>query len=94
MYEKSSKLVGLRTNQSDFIARKAKNLLRLVLYLDSMSYTNVDEAAKMTLDNLIGTIGGHLHLFLGMSLLSFVEIIAFIVSKSGTFVFLYNAKAK
>ena len=28
----------------------------------------------MTLDDLIGTIGGHLHLFLGMSLLSFVEI--------------------
>ena len=28
----------------------------------------------MSIDNLIGTIGGHLHLFLGMSFLSFVEI--------------------
>ena len=49
-------------------------MVRLVFYYDSLSYSNVDEEHKMTVDSLIGTIGGHLHLFLGMSLLSFVEI--------------------
>ena len=29
----------------------------------------------MSGENLLGTLGGHLHVFMGMSLLSFVEII-------------------
>ena len=29
----------------------------------------------MSMDSLIGTLGGHLHLFLGMSLLSFIELV-------------------
>ena len=72
-------LSSLRANQSDFINNKDKNLLRLVFYLDSLSYQQVEEEAKMTVDNLIGMIGGHLHLFLGMSFLSFVEIMFFLV---------------
>ena len=70
----AGRLWTLRANQSEFSSARTQNLVRLVFYLDSLSYTNVDEEPKMTVDTLIGTIGGHLHLFLGMSLLSFVEI--------------------
>ena len=76
----AGRLWTLRANQSEFSSARTQNLVRLVFYLDSLSYTNVDEEPKMTVDTLIGTIGGHLHLFLGMSLLSFVEI-AVIVAK-------------
>ena len=75
----NSVLSSLRANQSDYINNKEKNLIRLVFYLDSLSYQQVEEEAKLTIDNLIGTIGGHLHLFLGMSFLSFVEIALLVV---------------
>ena len=70
----ASELWRLRANQSEFQKNRAQNVLRLVFYYDSLSYLRVEEEPKVTLDALIGTIGGHLHLFLGMSLLSFVEI--------------------
>ena len=41
---------------------------------DSLSYTQVEEEPKITLEDVIAMIGGHLHVFLGMSLLSFVEL--------------------
>ena len=52
-----------RATQIDYINKKEKNILRIIIFLSSLSYTNVEEDAKMTLDNLIGTIGGHLHLY-------------------------------
>ena len=70
----SAALYSLRANQSEFKTNKEANMLRLEFYYSSLSYTSVDEEPKMTIDSLIGMIGGHLHLFLGMSLLSFFEI--------------------
>ena len=67
-------LFSLRALQSEFQTSRATNMLRLVFYYDTLSYVKVGEEPKMTIDSLIGVIGGHLHLFLGMSLLSFVEI--------------------
>ena len=37
----------------------------------------------MSLDELIGLIGGHLHLFLGMSLLSFFELFEILIVAAG-----------
>ena len=37
-------------------------------------FEKVNEEPAMSGEELIGKIGGHLHLFMGMSLLSFVEI--------------------
>ena len=51
------------------------NLVRVTIYYDTLSYTQFEEKAAMGFENLIGVLGGHLHLFLGMSLLSFVELI-------------------
>ena len=44
------------------------------VFYNTLDYTLSEEEPKMTVDILIGAIGGHLHLFMGMSLLSFVEI--------------------
>ena len=51
------------------------NLVRVSFYYETLSYTQFEEKAAMSLDNLIGVLGGHLSLLLGMSLLSFVELI-------------------
>ena len=56
------------------------NLVEFSVFYDSLSYTIVEETPKMTLENLVGLIGGHLHVFLGMSLMSFLELFDLSVS--------------
>ena len=51
------------------------NLVEFSVYYDSLAYASVEESPKITFVELIGTLGGHLHLFLGMSLLSFLELV-------------------
>ncbi|KAF6033545.1 SCNN1G [Bugula neritina] len=46
----------------------------LEIYFDSLFYTKYYEKASMTLEDLIGSIGGHLGLWIGMSVISFVEV--------------------
>ena len=55
----------------------------------TFSTIEVSEEPRMSGENLLGEIGNHLHLFLGMSLLSFVEIIEFILTT--VFVALFTA---
>ena len=74
MFKANPTLYSLRASQSEFKTSKETNMLRLVFYYEKLNYVKVDEEPKMTMDSLIGTIGGHLHLFLGMSLLSFFEV--------------------
>ena len=64
-------------NQTDFLYafELEPNLVRVSLYFDTFSFTLSEEKAAMSLEDLVGVLGGHLHLFLGMSLLSFVELI-------------------
>ena len=64
-------------NQTDFTTYQYLyyNLVSLRVYYDRLGYEESEEQAEITLDSLIGLVGGHLHLFLGMSLLSFVEIV-------------------
>ena len=64
-------------NQTDFTTYQYLyyNLINLGIYYEDLGFEESKEQAEITVDSLIGTIGGHLHLFLGMSLLSFVEIV-------------------
>ena len=45
------------------------------IYYEDLSYLMIEEKAKISAEDLLGKLGGHLHLFLGMSLLSFVEVV-------------------
>ena len=51
-----------------------KNLLSVTIFYEALEYSLVEEKARLPLESLIATIGGHLHLFLGMSVISFFEI--------------------
>ena len=63
-------------NQTDFssMANFYKNLLSVTIFYEALEYSLVEEKARLPLESLIATIGGHLHLFLGMSVISFFEI--------------------
>ena len=63
-------------HHSDFRVYLKSNLVKFSIGYDSpLSAIRVDERAKISLDELVGTLGGHLNLLLGMSLLSFVELV-------------------
>lgn len=70
-----------RTRQMENITIKdlKESTMRVNIYYSDIGYSNLEEIAKFTVNNLIGNIGGMLALFLGISLLSFVEIIEIVV---------------
>ena len=49
------------------------------LYFEASRYTVISQIAKTTLPDIVSIVGGTLGLFLGLSLLSFVEIFDFIM---------------
>jgi hypothetical protein len=49
-------------------------LVSLKIYYDTLSYTEIQESPSITEISLVSNIGGTLGLFLGISLLSFIEI--------------------
>ena len=73
-------LVKYFANETDFNKNLASSVVQFSIFYDSLSYTNVEEEPKITWDSLMGTLGGHLHIFLGMSLLSFIELIELVVN--------------
>ena len=61
-------------NASDYALHLAENMVQFSVFYDKLAYALVEEEARITVVSLIGTFGGQLHVFLGMSLLSFVEV--------------------
>lgn len=53
------------------------NLLQIAVYYSNLGYDSYSETENMSLLDLISNIGGTLGLFLGVSFLSFVEILDF-----------------
>ena len=66
---------------SDFINRPIdstqaeKSFIRLNIFYDSLSYTLTTESPQMDWVTLLGSIGGNLGLFLGISVFSLCEIV-------------------
>ena len=57
-------------------------IVQIAIRYDSLSYIELEEEPKMSGEELLGIIGGHLGLFLGMSLLSFVELVELLAISS------------
>ena len=57
-----------------------ENLLKLNIYYDELSYTVINEAISLSIFEVLSNIGGTLGLFLGLSLLSFVEVIEVLIN--------------
>ena len=73
--KKNPMLLRKYANQTDFKDRLASNVAKFSLIHDSLSYFEVTEGPEITWQILLGKIGGHLHLFKGMSVISFVELL-------------------
>lgn len=56
-----------------------ENLVSVLIYFDELKYTFISESESITSTALISNIGGTLGLFMGMSLLSFIEIIELLI---------------
>jgi hypothetical protein len=87
---KKKYLQNLRTNKN--VISKYKNISNITdeqlaesfvsidVYYNSLSYTQITEVPVYTTLTLISNIGGTLGLFLGMSVLSFIEIIELLLN--------------
>lgn len=64
---------GNRTNLT--LDELRRNILAINIFYSELSYKKFSELEKMSVVDLIAAVGGTLGLFLGMSFLSFVEII-------------------
>lgn len=66
-----------RLKQTDNITVQdvQESVLRVNIYYGFLGYTNLEEIATYTFNDMIGNTGGMLGLFLGVSLISFVEIL-------------------
>jgi len=58
-----------------FITNNSDNLVNFNLFYTSLDYTMIDQIGKMNGFDLISNIGGNLGLFIGISFLSFAELI-------------------
>lgn len=60
------------TNKSDEYLKT--EMLNLFIYYETMEQTVIDQSPQTTVSDLISNVGGTLGLFLGLSIISFVEI--------------------
>ena len=54
------------------------NLISIDIYYENLEYTSISQLPKMDIIDLISNIGSNLSLFIGISFLSFAEIIEII----------------
>ena len=77
--KRNEMLLSKYANESDFEYNLASNVAKVTIYYDDLSYSIISEEAKVTWVNLLGNLGGHLHLFLGISFMSIVEVFELLV---------------
>jgi hypothetical protein len=63
----------------EFSQQLKDNILKVNVYFDSLSYTSISEAPSIELISFISNVGGLLGLFLGATVLSFLEIVEFVI---------------
>jgi hypothetical protein len=62
------------------------SFLKLIVNYDDFYYTSIDESEKKDIAGLFGELGGNLGLFIGLSILSFFELIELLVSLMFVFI--------
>ncbi|XP_068222948.1 acid-sensing ion channel 3-like isoform X2 [Palaemon carinicauda] len=63
---------------SDLCSGSENGTARIHLFLDSLSFETIEESPAYTWDTLICNVGGNLGLFIGMSLVTMVEVLVFL----------------
>jgi hypothetical protein len=67
------------TNKRDLLNDVKNNIVRVTINYNQLGYTLIQEQASLDLFSLIGNVGGQCGLFLGLSALSFIEIIELLI---------------
>ena len=70
-------LISKYANQTDFRHNLDKSVQKVSIRYDSLSYKETIEEPQKSWTSFIGELGGYLHIFLGMSLISFIDIFEF-----------------
>ena len=55
------------------------DIVKLNIYYDSLTYTEMSESVSLTFVSLFSSIGGFMGMFLGMSLMTMVELLHIII---------------
>jgi hypothetical protein len=66
-------------NDKNFFKYLKDYLIKVTVNYNELEYTYVEEVAATTPDSLVGNIGGQFGLFIGISLLSVIEIVEIII---------------
>lgn len=64
-------------SESNLTEFARQSFLKIIVNYDNLYYTSIEENPQTTFETLLGNIGGQLGLFLGLSFLSFVEIVEY-----------------
>ena len=72
--QKKTNFLSKYDNQTLDITTISKRLSRVNIYYDSLSYTLITESVSMNIVSLVAAIGGFMGMFLGMSLMTLVEM--------------------
>jgi len=78
-YDVSHSLTKLRPQKKVFENLSIENYVSFTIYYEKLEYTVIDQIAQMNEFDLISNIGGNLGLFIGISFLSFAELIELLV---------------
>ncbi len=73
------KIMSKELNQSVTETEVRENLLNMFVFFKGLQYTDISQIPKTSLVDLLSSIGGSMGLFLGLSLISVVEIVDLIV---------------
>jgi hypothetical protein len=76
---KSDFLDNFNTNSSSINKDVKEYLLKVTVNYDDLSYLYVQEVAATTVDSLVGNIGGQFGLFIGISLISLIDLFEIII---------------
>jgi len=78
-YDISHSSTKLSTQNELFKSMQIENFVYFTVYYESLQYKVIDQIEKMNVFDLISNIGGNLGLFIGISFLSFAELIELFV---------------
>jgi hypothetical protein len=78
-YDISHSFTKLSTQNKVFKNLQIENFVSFAVFYESLQYTIIDQMAQMNEFDLISNIGGNLGLFIGISFLSFAELIELFV---------------
>ena len=78
-YEITHSFTKFLTQNEIFKNQQIENFVYFTVYYESLQYKVIDQIAQMNVFDLISNIGGNLGLFIGISFLSFAELIELLV---------------